>query len=149
MIEIMLDTNIYDKLIENKELLDLLINLIETKKIIIITTHVQENEVKKIRNKLKKDKIRRIPRQIIPTNAAVWGFSELGSSSWGGGYLKETNHSNKLSDAMIGSTAFSKADILVTEDIKFYNKMLINSNKFNLKCLKFDDFKTFILELSL
>jgi hypothetical protein len=84
-------------------------------------THVQEEQIGRIPDQTRRDKISGIPRTVIPTGAVVWGYSNWDESKFDQGAGPATvedvfgGDPRDVPDALIAAT-LSDADVLVTED---------------------------------
>lgn len=128
--KMMFDTNIYDKIIDIPGMVDRLNQLTKEGKLIVLCTHIQEDELARIPDEKKRHAIAEISRKMVTTSGAVWGISKWGQATWGpGGNNKVTIEAirrakpKKTRDALIGNTAERDADVLVTEDKGFGERM--------------------------
>jgi predicted nucleic acid-binding protein len=138
----MLDTNIFDKLLENKTLID---NLSKEHKYYHIT-HIQHEEIlnisedKKDKKKLLLEIYEKIKDNMIVTTSAIYGVSTYGGAS----YTSKENLIDELSltspkhleDAIIAETAIENNMIFVTED----KRLIAKVNKLGYKAIDFEDF---------
>lgn len=146
----MLDTNIYDKLDSDAAVNESLKKLIRDKKIQLVTTHIQEDELAMAPEVIGAES-EKIPTEgfilgvsrlgqatlgdgsttkKIPTAGAVWGVSKWGEATWGDGSGRglsvddiKTDKGNHAKDALIATTASHHADYLITEDKRLLKKM--------------------------
>ncbi len=140
----MLDTNIFDKIIENQELEIKISELKNRKQIRILTTHIQIDELNDTPDAAKRKKLHECANKIcecIPTSDCIVGISRLGMARLGNGEEFEKIRQGNLKrteDALISSTASSDADFLVTEDDSFATRVKKNLPK--VRVLNFNEF---------
>lgn len=127
---LMLDTMIYDKVVDTPEMLELLLRLIDGGKVEIFATHIQEDELAKIPDERKRAEVAKIPRQEIPTSGMVWDTSKWDKSTWGDGSesgvsIDEIRSEKRghTRDALIATSASANADVLVTDDNRLKNRL--------------------------
>jgi len=127
---IMFDTNIYDKIIDNLGMVDRLNQLTKEGKLVVLSTHIQDDELARIPDEKKRHAIAEISRKMVTTSGAVWGVSKWGKATWGPGGKGKINieairkgNAEDTEDALIGTTAERDADVLVTEDNRFAERM--------------------------
>ena len=127
--ELMLDTQIFDCLADKPALISTLNLLQENKRIAILSTHIQEDELAGIKDKKKSLTIAKIKRVLVNTADAVYGVSKYGRSTYGDGSnsgvsihdIRLPNTKNHTRDALIATSASRHADIFVTEDKRLRN----------------------------
>lgn len=115
---VMFDTNVFDKLLEgNVALVDLPDDLI------YYVTHVQYDEIQKMSNHTKKERLLRLVRLVgaeeVPTSVFVLDYSRLDKAELGGDpdFDKLTGGNKKhIEDAIILLTAKKRKAILISED---------------------------------
>ncbi len=146
-LKIMLDTNVYDKLIEQKsEILGLLKDRTE-----IFITHVQYDQLREMSSK-KLDKHKKIFEIIeyfnpnkIPTVSACFGMSNWDEVGWGdetGNFEAiQVNNINHSADALIAETAKKNECILITEE-KGSTSLRNKSPRIDLECINFNELIT-------
>ena len=125
-LRVMLDTNIFDLIIETPGLAEHLQSLAASDRLDIVVTHVQEDELARIPDPEKQRAIQQVPRRSLPTAVFVLDVSRLGQARLGegqeGGLEYDTLHGEnpkRLRDAVIALTAAAEAvevEALVTED---------------------------------
>jgi hypothetical protein len=107
MLRVMLDTNIFDRIIETPGLADHLQSLTASDRLDIVVTHVQEDELAGIQGTEKRRAIQQLPRRSIPTAAFVLGISRLGQARLGegheGGLEYDTSHGENPNRVLDGS----------------------------------------------
>lgn len=142
----MFDSNIFDKIIEEDRLIEKLKLLTKNGKIEILTTHIQEDEIKKTPDKEKREKLVKlfssIPIKGLPTSGFVIGISKIGRTLLGGALLSRNVGPKRVKDSIIGATTSSDADVLVTEDKPFKN--LVKRKAPNIEVWDFKDFLSYI-----
>ncbi len=114
----MLDTNIFDLIIDSDMVTNKVCGLVQQGLMKIVTTHIQEDELGKIPDVAKRKKVALVPREIIDTSGFVWGASRYDMARFGGEGIDEIRQGNPrhTEDALIAATAEGQADVLVTED---------------------------------
>jgi len=119
--KLMLDTNIYDRIIARRGFTERLNQAVVAGHIEILRTHIQDDEIARIPNAARQAEMRKVRARKIATNGAAWGVSRWGDASWGGagsvrfGDIAKGNPIH-AEDALIAMTAEAEADVLVTED---------------------------------
>ena len=126
MLRVMLDTNIFDRIIKIPGLVEHLQSLTANDRLDIVVTHVQEDELAGIQEAEKRRAIQQVPRRSVPTAVFVLDVSRLGQARLGegheGGLEYDTLHSEnpkRVRDAVIALTAAAVAEeveAFVTED---------------------------------
>ena len=130
MQKIMLDTNIYDKIITTSGMTERLNQLSKDGKITILCTHIQEDELANIPNEQKRKLIEEIIKIKVPTNGMVWDVSRWDEATFGNGSSIgfgiddiRSPSKNHTGDSLIATTAARDAEIFVTDDIRLTNRM--------------------------
>ena len=141
--KIMLDTNIFDYVIARPGMVETLQFLSAEKKLDLIITHVQEDEIHRIPDSAKKVAMMQVPFRAITTSGAIYGVSKYGRAKYGSGgsYSHKDIHYNNPSDAedaIIALTSLENAEVLVTEDRKLRKRIARLSA--SLKIWSFEDF---------
>ena len=149
--KIMVDTNIYDKIIETPGMLERLNSHTADGHLTVLTTFVQEEQIAAITDTEKRKMIQSIQRTKVPPAAGLWGLTPWGEFPWGsdgseGGLpvhevmttitpeqadvAMPKEHAEAFGlrrghsgDALIASTASVEADVLVTEDGRLRKKV--------------------------
>lgn len=148
-----LDSNIYDKIIATPGMVEVLTNLHESGKIEIIKTHVQEDELSRISDKIKQDLVLQVPGKKVPTEGAILGVSELGGANLGSGSgdikLEDIRKGSlrHSRDALISATAEVKADALVTDEKRLPRKIVAIGSK--LGVWDYSQFEEYINSISI
>ena len=120
----MLDTNVYNKLLDN----EICINGLKGE---FFTTHIPKDELndtqKEERRKQLEAKFKEISHRELPTESLVWGTSKWGKAKFSDGkfYKKLLNllerakpkDRGNIKDALIAETAVKNSFILVTNDV--------------------------------
>ncbi len=126
----MFDTQIYDQVITESGMTQLLNKLSTQGRLKILTTHIQQDEIKAIPDEEKKLAIQEIVTELVNTSGAVYGVSKWGMATWGdgssGGFsIDEVRSESKghTKDALIATTAARDADVIVTEDKRLVNRL--------------------------
>jgi len=119
--KLMLDTNIYDRIIARRGFTDQLNQAVVAGHIEILRTHIQDDEIARIPNVTKQAEMRKVRARKVSTTGAAWGVSKWGEARWSGsGAVKfgDIAKGNPIhaEDALIAMTAEVEADVLVTED---------------------------------
>lgn len=116
---IILDSNIFDDLLDGKISVDEITN----ESIHLYVTHIQFDELNKCPDDSKREKLLSILNQVEPneigTESFVFGTSRLGKAKLGDGLVFEQLRKGKMkwtNDALIGETAIKNNFILLTND---------------------------------
>ena len=151
MQKIMLDTNIYDKIIATSGMSEHLNPLSKDGKITILCTHIQEDELANIPNEQKRKLIEEIVKIKVPTNGMVWDVSRWDEATFGNGSSIgfgiddiRSPSKNHTGDSLIATTAARDADIFVTDDIRLTNRM--QAVQASCEIYGFDKFKEQFLQ---
>jgi hypothetical protein len=80
MVRALLDSMIFDAILADPQLKAGVLKVISTGDLVIVSTHVQEDQLANIPNQTKRDAIASIPRTKLPTGAAVWFGAAFGLS---------------------------------------------------------------------
>jgi predicted nucleic acid-binding protein len=124
VVRIILDTQIYDAVAANPALKDLIEQHCKNGKIIVLTTHVQLEELQDIPPHRDIGQTRAVDAKRTGTSVFVLDHSfldedRLGSPESSEAFARLQIGAKHTKDAMIGATAVTDADILVTDDAPF------------------------------
>ena len=148
---VMLDTNIFDELLADPGSQQVLNDLIKRNVIVILTTHVQADEIAATPDSRAGHRVAlqamyaRLQMTEIATSGAVWDVSKWNRSRWGDGAgglrIGDIMRSNPedAEDALIAITADANADVFVTAETKDLPKR-IRARGTALKVLDFSAF---------
>lgn len=121
----LVDSNIFDKIEATPGALDLVRRLTDGRKIELVTTHIQEDEIAGIADAERRERIDEIPRTDVPTYGFVLDVSRLGMARLGEEAPIETirsgNWAKYTKDALIAATSQFDGLTLVTEDKRLAN----------------------------
>lgn len=137
LLKVMLDSNVYDELINSPEV----VKEIGAKCEVYITA-VQHNELRKVSDIYKREKIDNLIKVLSPVQVSVpFSFSNLCFSHMDfgpGEYTKdiEGNSRQMTNDSLIGDAAIENECILVSKDKGLVGKML----KLGHSAMQYDDF---------
>lgn len=144
MTRVMFDTNAYDAIMAHGD-----VGKIIASELHIITTHIQEDELRQIKDNQKREALLKVYFQIsrkpVSTSVAVWGVSKWGQSNWTGDQARQSfsaiqrNRPVASRDEIIGTTAKDQCDLFVTEDGKFATRLSAAAP--NLRVLNYADFR--------
>jgi hypothetical protein len=122
---VIIDTQVYDAVVKDENL-KWLIELCQTAgQITLVSTHVESDEVNRIPTHLNIGQGTALETEQIPTGMVAFDHSQFDQSRFGTQaadavfqtlQIKNPRHTN---DAVIGATALTDADILVTDDGPF------------------------------
>jgi hypothetical protein len=153
MLRVMLDTNIFDHIIETPGLAGHLRSLTASGRLDIVVTHVQEDELAGIHDTERRRAVQQVPRRLVPTAVFVLDVSRLGQARLGGGHEGgleyDTLHGEnpkRVRDAVIALTSAAAAEeveAFVTEDGGLAQRV-----KAKAKTLKVWNFSEFQLRVS-
>ena len=128
--KIMLDTQIYDLIVDTPGITERLNQFSREGKVLVLCTHIQEDELASIADKRKRAAVAGIIKEKVTTSGAVYGVSQYGQATYGegssGGVSIDDIRSpsrKHTKDALIATTAARDADVLVTEDKRLANRM--------------------------
>jgi len=144
----MLDSNVYDKIIEQIGMTEVLAALHHSGQIEIIITHIQEDELSRIPNTNKRELVMKVPGNRVTTEGAIWNVSRFGEATFGagGGDIKiediQKGNPNHSEDALIANTAAARADILVTDEKTLPKRIRTTGSK--IKVWDFSEFQEYI-----
>ena len=155
MQKIMLDTMGYDKLLNARETYDRLLKLQSERKIELLTTHIQRDELSAIVDIGKRMRLEAIfvHARVIETRGFVLDVSRLGLARFGDDedhaliqHIRGKAWKRKSNDALIAATAAKEADIFVTEDKPLARRL---EDYPGLKCevIDFDEFEMRLAKL--
>ncbi len=135
---LMLDSHVYDRVIATPGLPELIGRLHDAGKVVILRTHIQEDEIERTPDIVKRQRLQSIAGTKIPTSGAVWDVSRWGEATYGDGAgdIKigdvAGQSGNHVEDALIAATAALAADALVTEDKRLSNRAKAANTKIAL-----------------
>jgi predicted nucleic acid-binding protein len=114
----MLDTMVFDALSADQAGLDAVLDAVRHGHLLLVTTHVQEDQLAAIKDAVKRKALQRIPRRVLPTSVLIAGVSRTGRARLGpGSEYDALRHASKhAEDEIITDTTAARADVLVTED---------------------------------
>jgi hypothetical protein len=121
--QFLLDSNIFDKIVETPGAFRLVQRLVADGKIELVVTHIQEDELARITDEQKRQEIASVPRTVTPTAGFILDVSRLGMARLGdpvpieavrGGNWHKYTH-----DALIAAAALADGQVLVAEDRRF------------------------------
>lgn len=141
--DLIFDSNIFDKLIKN----ELYSELTKNSSIKIFITHIQKDELNNIRNleykKILLDKLIEVNPMQIPTETIVIGTWRVGEGKISDGkmysqLLGNNKKGNAINDSLIGEVAIKNNLTLITNDERFIKKY----EKLSSNYLRFEDLIT-------
>jgi hypothetical protein len=114
-----LDTNIYDKIVDDPAALALVQRLTRAGKIKLFVTHVQEDEIANA-PPARRRTLSAVPREVVATHGFIIGESRLDMARLGEEApieaMRGTNWAKRTRDALIAVTARGEGHTLVSED---------------------------------
>jgi hypothetical protein len=118
MLRAMIDTMVFDSLSADPADREAVLEAVRTRRLLLLTTPVQEAQLADIADPVKRKRLQTIPREVVPSSAPVLGVSRAGRPRLGPGAESEalrvgTRHAG---DEIIADVAATRADTLVTED---------------------------------
>jgi predicted nucleic acid-binding protein len=115
---ILVDTMIFDRIVATRRLTRKIRRLARSGRLLVLTTHVQEDELAGVASRFKRARLARIPRDLVPTSHFVIGHSRFDLARIGDDpsfeQIRGTGAHTK--DGLIGATALAESAVLVTED---------------------------------
>jgi predicted nucleic acid-binding protein len=153
MLRVMLDTNVFDRIIETPGLTGQLQSLVGSSRLDIVVTHVQEDELAGIQDTMKRRAIQQVPRRSVPTAVFVLDVSRLGQARLGEGHEGALEYATlhgenpkRIRDGVIALTAAAEAEEL--EAFVTLDDRLARRVKAKAKTLKVWNFTEFQLRVS-
>ena len=154
----MLDTNIYDEVLKDKQTYQELLRLSHGGLVKLFITSVQLNEINAIQNIEYKNRIIQVVEELSPEKLSVelapYGYAY--GECYGGISPEVTLDSDKfmtskkhVHDVMIFATASSnkyKIEVVVTEDVKFRAK--VKAQGLTTSKINYDEFRNHISSLA-
>jgi hypothetical protein len=117
----LIDSNIYDKIADDADALTLAEQLVGDGRLELLSTHVQLDELTKIKDDDRLGQLLRVPARTVPTFGFVFGVSRLGMARLSGEQpledLRGENRDKYTHDGLIAATAQYEGATLVTEDV--------------------------------
>ncbi|MFM7346401.1 MAG: hypothetical protein ACKO1J_13670 [Tagaea sp.] len=147
---VMLDSMIYDKIIENDGFLDVLKRRHSQGTLRIIDTHIQLDQLSATTDECKRTRLLALIEELkllavrVPTIGGVWDVTRWDEGTFGSDEeniaIEKAMNSNPRhsQDALIAVTAAAHVDYLITEDRPLTNR--ISSSGLSLKVLTFEGF---------
>ncbi len=141
MICVLLDSNIYDKLAVDPEMIAIMNKKIAEGRLIVIVSPI-------IMDELKKSKFGGVPDFFpftsIPEAVAAADYARADKARVGDGFTYEAHRgdSNKAKDAIIAETADSNCDIFVSEDKRC--RVRLDKHAKHCKALDYEQFKRWL-----
>ncbi len=115
----MIDTMIFDAVSDDGEAGNRAVQAaIRFGRLRLLTTHVQEGQLADIGDPVRRKRLQRLPREVVPSGAPVLGVARsgrarLGPSAETDAVVRGPRHAR---DEVIAIAALQHADVLVTED---------------------------------
>jgi hypothetical protein len=110
---------IYDKLVDEPDLLILVARLVSEGKVELLSTHVQADEIARTPDPERARQLMTVPAKKVATSGIVFGVSRFGEARFAEREPYETLQGGNVThseDALIASTAQFEEATLVTED---------------------------------
>lgn len=149
----MLDSMVYDKIVAAPQMVERLNQLSKEGRVVVLCTHIQQDELACISDKRKRDAVAKIITKKVATSGGVWDVSKWDQFRWGDGSsggvsVDDIRSPSKghTEDALIATTAARDADVLVTDEKRLTNRMKVL--KPPCKIWGFDQFKKCIFAYS-
>jgi hypothetical protein len=147
----MFDSMVYDKIAATPQMVECLNHLSKEGVIVVLCTHIQEDELAKIPDEQKRDAITKIITKKVTTSGGVLDVSKWNQFTWGNGgsggvRVDDVRSPSKkhTNDALIATTAAKDADVLVTDERRLSNRM--KAIKAPCEIWGFDKFKEYIFQ---
>ena len=156
MPKIMLDTMQYDRLLDATETYDRLLKLQSGRKIELLTTHIQRDELAAIGDVRKRTLLEAIlaHARLIPTRGVILDKSRVGFARLGNDedhslieHIRGEAWERNSNDALIAATAAKDADLFVTDD-KTLTKRLRSYPGIKCDIVDFEEFQRRLANLS-
>jgi predicted nucleic acid-binding protein len=116
----LIDTHIYDKIVDTPGALALVKQLVAAGRVSLLSTHVQADEIAATPDRERAGLLAAVPVELVPTSGAVYGTSAFGMARYGEPESFESLHGGNpkhTEDALIAATAQFEDATLVTEDV--------------------------------
>ena len=145
MVRALLDSMIFDEIVADAQFKADVLKAIGAGDLVIVTTHIQQDQLASIPDQAKRVAIASIPRTALPTGAVVWDSSRWDEAKFDDGVgpvkLGQIFRGNvrDIPDALIATTLDS-ADVLVTEDKKLAKRVAVASPKLHWSLSQFKAF---------
>lgn len=123
----LLDSNIFDKLVDDDAALEIAIQLVESGRVAFLSTHVQTDEIKRTPDSERVRRLLKVPVEQVPTYGVVFGVSRWGMARFSDAEPFESlrgDNRDHTRDALIAATAQFEQATLVTEDRTLRNRAL-------------------------
>ena len=154
-LRVMFDSNAYDAILAHGDA-DHLRALIAAGTLDVITTHVQEDELRQIKDETRRETLLALyfslQKRKTPASVSLWGISSWEQGEWSGQDGNEKLSAiqrNKViasRDEIIGTTAKDHCDLLITEDKKFAARLTEAAK--NLQVMDYPSFRATVLAQS-
>ena len=102
----MVDTNAFDAIADDEVLRDLVVRAIAEKRLKLVTTPVQEEQLAAVPDPRRRKALRRLPREVVPV-------PDLPGDDYAAVWAGQPKH---VADAVIADAARASCDVLVTHD---------------------------------
>jgi predicted nucleic acid-binding protein len=145
---VMLDSNVYDSLLDDVELLEQVGAAIYAHRVQVLTTHIQLDEHDLVKWPAKREALLALPITFVKvaTSGAFWSVPKWDEAEWGdeSGRMEGMVGGNKahIEDALIVATANAKADVLVTNETRLANRA--KRAGFTIKVWTVDQFSSWL-----
>jgi predicted nucleic acid-binding protein len=144
----LVDSMIFDRIIETEGAAELVERLTDQGTLALVATHIQDDEHAEIRKREKAAAIAGVPRENVPTYGFILGTSRLGMARLSEEEpiesLRGANWSNYTHDALIAATAQFAGIPLVTDD----RRLARRAGDRGIEILGWEKFHKRLLELS-
>ena len=108
---------IFDALSADAPARTIVLDAIRARRLLLLTTHVQEHQLADIEDAVKRKRLQKLPREVVPSSIQVAGVSRRGHARLHVGHdWQETHLGRHAKDLVIAEAAAERADVLVTED---------------------------------
>lgn len=153
-LRVLIDSNIYDKLIDPPCILNRILQLIRSAKIELLQPQIIRSQLAETPDIPKRDKLLSIPTRAVPVDGFLASYSGAGDRvGAGSGRIKIDDILKKkkptrehIVDALIATTAATEADAFVTEDKRLRTKM--RSATPSIQLWTFADFEAHLAHLT-
>ena len=146
MMRALLDTMIFDEIVADQSLKADVLKVVGFGEVVILSTHLQEDQIGRIPDQTMRDEISVIPRTVIATGAAVWDHSNWDEAKFDEGIGPATvddvfrGNPRDIPDALVAAT-LSDADVLVTEDKDLRKRVEVKARG---RVWSFEQFSAFV-----
>ncbi|MDA0179095.1 hypothetical protein OJ997_02215 [Solirubrobacter phytolaccae] len=114
---VMIDTMVFDALHDDPDGGAAVVEAMRHGELLLLTTHVQEDQLAAIRDPVRRKALQRVPRTVVPSTVPIAGVTRTGRAKVNpdSAYarMRDVRH---FQDSLIADATAAQADLLVTDD---------------------------------